>query len=112
MLYYLTGRHVDGMHLGTAKSLVDHGFPLYRGRTVLHLKPSFHMKDHDFKEMALADIRSLAGPVVATFENEPGNANLFLASFPDAAHFLVSEVHSPSAPPPSPLLVKLADFSR
>ena len=45
LVYYLTGRHVDGMDAGTAKALTDRGFPFWTGRTVLHLKPDFHMPD-------------------------------------------------------------------
>jgi hypothetical protein len=110
MLYYLTGRHVGGMEHGTAASLLRHGFPLLDGRSVLHLKPSFTLADRRFKEEALAAIHALRGEVVATFENEPGNANLFLKHFPDAQHFLLETVHSPDAEAPDARLVRLSDF--
>ncbi len=110
MVYYLTGRHVSDMGQGTVQSLTDHGFPFWRGRTTLHLKPAFEMTDHDFKMAALADIRSYNGPVVATFENEPENANLFVAGFDDAMHFLLATTHSGKPVQPDPSIIHIPDF--
>lgn len=110
MIYYLTGRHVGGMEVGTVRALTAHGFPFWRGRCVLHLKPSFGMGDRAFKDDALADIRSYRGRFVASFENEPGNANLFLKAFPDALHFLMQTIHSPRAEPAAAELVPTEDF--
>ncbi|MBW1879094.1 MAG: hypothetical protein JRJ84_12085 [Deltaproteobacteria bacterium] len=110
LLYYLTGRHKGGMELGTAQSLSMNGFPYWRGRAVLHLKPAFDMPDLEYKEHAVADIRSYLSPVVATFENEPGNANLFLRAFPDGLHFLLETEHSPEAESPDPKLIRIPDF--
>ncbi len=109
-LYYLTGRHVDGMAAGTVASLVRHGFPLFDGRALLQLKPDFETPDADYKTVAAASIRALRGTVVATFENEPGNANLFAEWFPGGTHFLLDTVHSPTAPPPRDDLVRIEDF--
>ena len=97
--YYLTGRDVGGMSVGTVQSLTDHGFPFWRGRTSLHLKPTFEMDDTDYKRAALADIRSHSGEVVATFENEPKNANMFRSAFPTGSHFLLDTEHSPDPEP-------------
>lgn len=110
LVYYLTGRHVGGMEVGTVRSLRERGFPFWRGRCVLHLKPSFEMPDRAFKDDALDDIRSYHGHVVATFENEPGNANLFLRAFPEALHFLLLTIHSPDADAPARELVTSTDF--
>jgi hypothetical protein len=110
LIYYLTGRHVGGMEVGTVRSLRQRGFPFWRGRCVLHLKPDFDMNDRAFKDDAIHDIRSYQGEVVATFENEPGNANLFLAAFPEALHVLLLTIHSPGAEPPRPELVQSHDF--
>lgn len=110
LIYYLTGRHVGGMEHGTVRALRTHGFPFWRGRCVLHLKPSFEMPDRAFKDEALADIRSYRGEVVATFENEPGNANLFLRAFPAALHFLLLTVCSPDAEAPSERLIATENF--
>lgn len=108
--YYLTGRDVRGMAQGTVAALTDAGFPYWRGRTTLHLKPTFEEDDHRFKLAALQDIRSLQGTVVATFENEPENANLFLAAFPEAWHFLLQTVHSPKPVTPDERIVCIDDF--
>lgn len=110
LIYYLTGRHVGGMEVGTVRSLTTKGFPFWRGRCVLHLKPSFEMNDRAFKDDALSDIRSYRGEVVATFENEPGNANMFLRAFPRAIHVLLTTIHSPEAEAPARELVTSADF--
>jgi hypothetical protein len=110
LIYYLTGRHVGGMEVGTVRSLSDKGFPFWRGRCVLHLKPSFEMEDSAFKDDALADIRSYQGDVVATFENEPGNANMFLRAFPGAVNVLLQTIHSPGAVAPDAGLVQTLDF--
>lgn len=110
LLYYLTGRHVGGMEQGTARALTQQGFPFWRGRCVLHLKPSFEMNDRAFKDDALADIRSYRGEVVATFENDPSNANMFLKAFPAALHYLLLTVHPPEAEKPSEQLIRLSDF--
>lgn len=110
LIYYLTGRHVGGMEVGTVRSLRERGFPFWRGRCVLHLKPSFEMNDGTFKQEAVLDLRSYHGEVVATFENEPGNANMFLRAFPDALHVLLETIHSPGAEKGSDLLVRTDDF--
>ena len=111
LVYYLTGRHVEGMGAGTVEALTNAGFPMWRARCVLHLKPRYDMADKPFKQEAMQDIRSHLGEVVATFENEPGNANAFLEAFEDAEHFLVGSVHSPDAESPDPRLKVVADFS-
>ncbi len=110
LVYYLTGRHVGGMDTGTARALTDKGFPFWDGRSLLHLKPDFHLDDKVFKDQALRAIRSHKGRVVATFENEPGNANLFLGAFPEASHFLVGDVRSPGGEAPHEALIEIPDF--
>jgi len=112
LVYYLTGRDVGGMARGTAQALLSQGYPFFTGRTVLHLKPHFDLDDVVFKDQATADIRSHGGQVVATFENEPGNANLFLDNFPQANHFLIGKVRSPTSPQPRPEIIEIADFVR
>ena len=110
LVYYLTGRHQHGMEKGTLDSLVRHGFPILSGRSVLHLKPDFRTPDAAFKDQAVRRIRELGGAVAATFENEPGNANLFARSFPDATHFWIQTIHSPDAEHPRDDLVRFVDF--
>ncbi len=109
LAYYLTARPAD-LAGATVDVLLRHRFPFLRGRTVLHLKPSRDLDDNRFKRAALAEVRSLAGEVCATFENEPAHAAAYLEAFPGATHFLVGDIHSPSAPEPHPSLVSLPSF--
>jgi hypothetical protein len=109
-VYYLTGRDVHGMAQGTVAALTTHGFPFWCGRTSLHLKPSFETDDTEYKREALDDIRSHQGTVVATFENEPKNANMFRAAFPGGAHFLLQTEHSPDPETPHSEIVAIPDF--
>ena len=110
-IYYLTGRHVGGMEKGTVNALVAHGFPLFTGKVACQLKPDYYANDREFKTAALDGVRALHGEVVATFENEPGNANLFFEAFPEAKHFLLDTVHSPEAEVPDPALIVVEDFT-
>ncbi len=110
MIYYLSGRHVGGMETGTVQALTNRGFPFWRGRCAIHLKPSFDMADRAFKDEAVADIRSYKGRVVASFENEPGNANLFLRAFPSALHYLLDTVTAPEPETPADEIVVVPDF--
>ena len=109
-IYYLTGRNVGGMEHGTVQALTEAGFPFWRGRTSLHLKPDFTTHDKVFKDVALGDIRSHFGEVVATFENEPGNATLFHDAFEGGLHFLLETIHSTEAEDPYDTLIRIPDF--
>jgi len=108
--YYLTGRDAPNMATGTVRALQKSGFPMFSGRSLLHLKPDFKMPDAPFKQDAIHAIRQLQGTVVATFENEPGNAKMFMDAFPEAVHYLVGSVRSPESPEPDPALVQVPDF--
>lgn len=112
LVYYLTGRDAPGMGEGTVTSLARLGFPLWRGRVVLHLKPHRDVPDRAYKAEAIADVRSHLGPVVATFENDPGNANLFAEAFPEAMNVWMQTECAPDAEAPSSKLLALADFTR
>ncbi len=94
---YLTARPEPTMGEGTRSSLQAWDFPFDEGE-LLWMKPDLQTTDADFKARCLDELRHLP-PVKATFENEPGHANLFLRSFPDAKHFLLDTCHSPGAPP-------------
>lgn len=109
-IYYLTARDVRGMGAGTAKQLLERGFPLLTSRVCLHLKPEPTMSDADFKALALEEVGRL-GTVVATYENEPKNANLFARTFPDARHFLVGDRCSPDPPPLDGGIQRIEDFT-
>lgn len=107
--YYLTARPAPTMGEATVGTLRALGFPILRGRAVLHLKPSPHLSDHRFKRGALQEPATL-GEVVATFENEPAHAHAFQATWPAAMHFLVGSVRSPDAPPPDGGLIAIPDL--
>jgi hypothetical protein len=110
LVYYLTGRHVNGMSLGTVQSLTNHRFPYWRGRAILHLKPTFTMDDALYKQEAISDINSHGGEVIATFDNEPANCNIFQKNFPGALNFFVDTEHSPEPEPLDPALLHIPDF--
>ena len=124
VIYYCTGRHFrnaaiteggspsPGMEAGTVQALLTHGFPLMSGRTILHLKSSFGQADSDYKHQeALPRICQLNGTVVATFENEPENANIFLEAFPSAHHFWLQTLHKPNADKPHSDLLRLESYN-
>lgn len=111
LVYYLTGRHIHGMEKGTVAALVDNGFPMFDGRAMLQLKPDFETADEPYKVEAIEAIKGLGGRVIATFENEPGNANLFLEGFPEARNLLVGHTHRPDAPPARPEVLHVDDFT-
>jgi hypothetical protein len=93
---YLTGRPEGLMGRGTRLSLAALGFPMGE-RTQLYLKPTPEEMDHEFKRRVCEEIARL-GEVVAAFENEPGNANIFAEAFPEAEIVLLETMCSPGAP--------------
>lgn len=110
MIYYLTARPVDTMGPGTLASFERWGLPVLVGRTILQLKPSSHTDDASYKHDAMEDIAALRGTVVGTFENEPGHANMFAETWPEAQHFLMDMGHSHGAPAPRDDLIVLKDL--
>jgi beta-phosphoglucomutase-like phosphatase (HAD superfamily) len=108
---YMTGRDEPNMGRGTRESLRAHGFPVDDDRVLLRLKPRFEEPDLAFKRAAVEEIRGL-GEVIAAFENEPANANLFAEAFPTADVLFLETVHSPDPPPLAPRIVRLKDFRR
>jgi len=110
-VYYLTGRDEPGMGEGTRASLRKHRFPFDVPHATLRLKPKFEMSDLEFKRDVLAELPAF-GEVVACFENEPVNANLFAAAFPAAHMVFLETVHSPNPPPLDPRIVRRRDFLR
>ncbi|HWL84345.1 MAG TPA: hypothetical protein VNO21_01005, partial [Polyangiaceae bacterium] len=81
-LVYLTGRDLPLMGLGTFRSLRDLGFPIGVPGTEVVLKPEFSMPDEAFKR-DIAPRLARVGRVVASFDNEPGNCNVFQEVYPD-----------------------------
>ena len=107
--YYLTARHLPSMGAATVESLLRLGFPLLSTRTKLHLKPSSEVADKPYKQAAMQDAGAL-GTVVATFENDPGNANAFARAFPDAMNVWVRSVWPEDAEEPSDVLLQVDGF--
>jgi hypothetical protein len=95
---YLTGRDIPGMLLGTCRTLRDDGFPIAVPRVELVMKPTFEEGDTVFKERLLAPLSEL-GHVVASFDNEPANCNLFRRRWADGHHVLLDTQKAPGAPP-------------
>lgn len=108
---YLSGRDAPGMLVGVAGSLRQHGFPVGVAHTAIVLKHDFDTPDLDFKRDALAFIDSL-GVVVASFDNEPGNCNLFVERWPQAVVALLETHHAPGAPALVPSVARIKDFAR
>ena len=118
LIFYLTGRRVSGkglttgMEMGTSRALTTRGFPFWEGRCELTLKVDWEQKDETFKDHALARVRSLQGRVVATFDNEPKNAKMFLENYPDAQNFWLNTTWDPTdRDHPDPGLIKISDFT-
>lgn len=85
---YLSGRDVPNMSKGTIEALEKNGFP-HRGHNItMLLKPAYGLDDLLFKKQAIDTIRT-EGEVIATFDNEPANVQMFIDNFPDAinVHF-------------------------
>ena len=97
-IFYLTARHAEKMGQGTLASLKACGFPIDAPDCILRLKSEESLRDVEFKQQAAREACAL-GEVVAAFENEPANANIFCDVFPAAHVFLLDTVHSPEPPP-------------
>lgn len=116
LIFYLTGRHYSdrgrtiGTEQGTVRALTTRGFPFWKGRCELTLKPPHGAKDVIFKANALEAVKSLHGQVVATFDNEPANCNMFLAHFPDALNFWLKTTWNPTDNDVDPKLITIPNF--
>jgi hypothetical protein len=98
---YLTGRDIPGMLLGTSRTLRDDGFPIAIPRVELVMKPTFEEPDTEFKLRLLVELSEL-GHVIASFDNEPGNCNLFYRRWPESHVVLLDTQKAPGAPPLDP----------
>lgn len=101
VVVYLTGRDLPNMALGSFASLRDLGFPIGVIGTELVVKPSFDTADADFKRAVAPDLRRL-GAVVASFDNEPVNVNIFLDAHPASFGVFLDTQHAPDPPPLDP----------
>ncbi|HMK72730.1 MAG TPA: hypothetical protein VK454_05290 [Myxococcaceae bacterium] len=91
-LVYVTARPEE-MRPGTLEVLAGHGFPVPGERVELWMRADPEATDDGFKR---GTHRHLAerGRVLAAFDNEPGHANDYRASFPEATVVLVATGHS------------------
>ncbi len=96
---YLTGRDLPNMSEGTLESFRMYGFPV-EGPVDFEFKPCYHMDDREFKMGTFENIRKSGMELVASFENDPANANAFCEHFPDCAVFLIDTVVPPGSPEP------------
>lgn len=106
---YLTGRDIPGMLLGTSRTLRDDGFPIAIPRVELVMKPTFDEGDVAFKERLLGPLSEL-GRVVAAFDNEPANCNMFHRQWPEAFTVLLDTQRAPGAPPLAPGVFTVPTF--
>ena len=109
-LVYFTGRDLPNMALGSLASLRDLGFPIGVPGTQLVLKPHAQLGDDEFKRDYMPALRR-SGQLVASFDNEPGNCNIFKDLFPDTETFLLDTQHLPGAPALDPRVYVIEDFS-
>jgi hypothetical protein len=109
VLVYLTGRDLPLMGIGSFKSLRDLGFPIGVPGTELVLKPDASMPDEAFKR-EMAPKLGRVGRVVAAFDNEPANCNIFKRLYPEHDVVLVDTQHMPGAPPPDAAVRVVGDF--
>lgn len=109
-LVYFSGRDAPNMLVGTAQSLRTHHFPVGLARTVITLKERFEKEDLVFKQEALEFLSTL-GTVVASFDNEPINCNMFHERFPQAHTVALATSHAPNPAPLHPSVKIMADFA-
>ncbi len=95
---YLTGRDLPLMGIGSFRSLRDLGFPIGVPGTELVCKPVFSMPDEEFKRLEAPKLLRV-GQLIASFDNEPGNCNVFLRHDPATVSVLLDTQHLPGAPP-------------
>jgi hypothetical protein len=109
-LVYLTGRDLPLMGAGTLASLRDLGFPIGVAGSELVLKPRADMPDAEFKRFEAPRL-SRVGQVIAAFDNEPENCNVFAAQYPEADSVFVDTQHLDGAPALDPAVRIIGDFT-
>ncbi len=87
-LAYVTARP-EAMRPGTLEALGRHGFPLPAGQVELWMKADPEATDEAFKRSTHRRLLE-RGTVLAAFDNEPGHANDYKASFPEATVVLLT----------------------
>jgi hypothetical protein len=110
MVVYFTGRDLPLMGVGSFRSLKDLGFPIGVIGAELVLKPEFNIPDETFKREEVTRLERL-GEVIAAFDNEPANCNIFADSHPKADSVFLDTQHLPGAPRLHESVLVIPDFS-
>ena len=98
-IVYLTGRDQPRQLEGTIRVLQKFGFPVGLQGTELIMKPTATMPDAIFKQRITSYLRS-TGKVIAAFDNEPANVNVYRRAFgSETISVLFETLHSPNPPP-------------
>jgi len=109
-IVYVTGRDAPRQLLGSVRQLRDTGFPIGIMGSELIMKPAGDMLDPVFKQQVTGYLHHY-GKVVAAFDAEPANANVYRRAFPDATCVLFNgSLHAPNQPPLIPDIVQIAAF--
>jgi len=95
-IIYLTGRF-ESMRKGTIENLEKNNFPINDKNKSLIMKPSDEISDHEFKHLAMEEIKKY-GYILAAFDNEPINVNIFKEHLPNSEVFFVETNHSLNPP--------------
>jgi hypothetical protein len=111
IVVYLTGRDLPNMALGSFASLRDLGFPIGVIGTELVVKPTFEMPDADFKREVAPELERL-GRVIAVFDNEPVNVNLFLSVHAECIGVFLDTQYAPDPPALDPRVHVIQSFDR
>ena len=108
-IVYLTARDAPRQLLGTIKALRDHGYPIGIQGTELIMKPTAQTQDAIFKQQVTNYLRHY-GRVIAAFDNEPANTNIYRRAFKTATVVRYEAPHSPNPPPLLTGIGSLASF--
>lgn len=107
-VYYLTGRDVARMGIGTEEQLNQWNLPL-GSRAHLALKPDKEMDDAEFKRDFLLKLPR-EKVEVWFFENEPANIELVLHEVNHVKVVYFESVHSEKAEPPGEHIPRIKNF--
>ena len=108
-IVYLSGRDAPRQLIGTVRALRDHGFPIGIQGTELIMKPTLNTQDAIFKQQVTNYLRHY-GKVIAAFDNEPANTNVYRRAFAKATVVLFEAPRAPNPPPVLPDILPLVSF--
>ena len=97
VITYLTGRHRNGMYLGTRSSIIKNGFPFNDDELGILMKPLKENNNALFKRDAAARLSS-SNEVIAIFDNEPQELAFIAGKIPEAIPALFISPCSSSSP--------------